>query len=384
MLSRTAAFARVANVVCAQLREVITMPIYVLDDARVVVSSTDSGAVGLAFAMRDPYPGEDVRAALVVESYTGEVVVTRPAVAETSPTLIARLIDLTISLAVLGDDHSGPGESRNKFIRDLLHGLLPDAESIRRQSMFLGLRLARPRAVILIDATDFILAPLEHSYLEPSEVRVQRRIEVTMTSIISYFQRPYEAITAYVGDGELVVLMALDAAEVAAAGATGGGWADLPAVRQTAEALLARLHADQHTEITIGVGRHQPGYTGLATSYHEARTACSLGGRLRGPGRVYTLHSLGLAAFVGIADEPLKVDLARHLLAPITQDPALLATLEGFFAHGGSPSAAAAALSIHRNTLTYRLGKITALTGLDPRRFEEAVQLRCAVLLHKL
>ena len=41
-------------------------------------------------------------------------------------------------------------------------------------------------------------------------------------------------------------------------------------------------------------------------------------------------------------------------------------------------------LCIHRNTLTYRLEKITSLTGLDPRCFDEAVQIRLALLLQEL
>ena len=41
-------------------------------------------------------------------------------------------------------------------------------------------------------------------------------------------------------------------------------------------------------------------------------------------------------------------------------------------------------LSIHRNTLSYRLDKIASLTGLDPRRFDDAVQIRLAVVLRSL
>ncbi|MCY7322639.1 MAG: helix-turn-helix domain-containing protein, partial [Phormidesmis sp. CAN_BIN36] len=39
---------------------------------------------------------------------------------------------------------------------------------------------------------------------------------------------------------------------------------------------------------------------------------------------------------------------------------------------------------IHRNTLSYRLDKITSLTGLNPRQFDDAVQIRLALLLRSL
>jgi carbohydrate diacid regulator len=45
---------------------------------------------------------------------------------------------------------------------------------------------------------------------------------------------------------------------------------------------------------------------------------------------------------------------------------------------------AAQTLHIHRHTLAYRLDKITRLTGLNPRQFEDAVQLYAALLLWKM
>ena len=55
-----------------------------------------------------------------------------------------------------------------------------------------------------------------------------------------------------------------------------------------------------------------------------------------------------------------------------------------FFAENCCPSSTASQLCIHRNTLSYRLDKIKLLTGLDPRQFDDAVQIRLALLLRKL
>ena len=85
-----------------------------------------------------------------------------------------------------------------------------------------------------------------------------------------------------------------------------------------------------------------------------------------------------------MADEKTKTELAARLLSPLDHEPELLSTLEHFFAANCSPSATAASLAIHRNTLTYRLDKIALLIGLDPRRFDDAVQIRLALLLRSL
>ena len=62
----------------------------------------------------------------------------------------------------------------------------------------------------------------------------------------------------------------------------------------------------------------------------------------------------------------------------------LLDTLDAFLAHGGNLSATAHALDLHRNTLSYRLDKIASLTGLDPRSFDDAIQIRLSLLLRSL
>ena len=47
-----------------------------------------------------------------------------------------------------------------------------------------------------------------------------------------------------------------------------------------------------------------------------------------------------------------------------------------------APAATAAELVMHRNTLTYRLNRITQLTGLDPRRVPDLITL-AGCLLHE-
>ncbi|MFC7565193.1 helix-turn-helix domain-containing protein [Actinomadura namibiensis] len=52
-------------------------------------------------------------------------------------------------------------------------------------------------------------------------------------------------------------------------------------------------------------------------------------------------------------------------LDPLDARPDLLTTVEAFVRHGHNRSRASAELSIHRNTLDYRLARIAKLTGLD-------------------
>ncbi|MEO7001178.1 MAG: helix-turn-helix domain-containing protein [Ktedonobacterales bacterium] len=134
----------------------------------------------------------------------------------------------------------------------------------------------------------------------------------------------------------------------------------------------------------MGIGRYHPGVRGLARSYQDARAAVLLGRHFQGANRLHCLDGLGAAAFIGISEEQTKIALARHLLSPLDQDPELLDTVSVFFAEDCCPSTTAQRLIIHRNTLTYRLDKVASLTGLDPRRFDDAVQMRLALFLRTL
>jgi carbohydrate diacid regulator len=155
-------------------------------------------------------------------------------------------------------------------------------------------------------------------------------------------------------------------------------------LKRAAAALLGRSRTDTRSDVSIAIGRYHPGLRGLARSYQDAQAALRLGLCFRGANQVHCLDRLGIAAFVGVADERTKIDLAQQLLSPLDLEHELLETLEIFFQEDCHHSSVAKRLAIHRNTLGYRLDKIKALNGLDPNRFDDAVQLRLALLLRSL
>jgi carbohydrate diacid regulator len=210
-------------------------------------------------------------------------------------------------------------------------------------------------------------------------------------SVVSFFHLPNDTICAYIGNGEVAVLKACSTQDLAAWAVQDdepipidSSWANLTALKRAGTALLERLHCDTQTTIDIGIGRYHPTLVKLPHSYQDARAALSLGKRFYGQNRIHCLDALGIAAFVGISHQRTKIDLAKHLLSPLNQETELLETLDTFFFENCCLSATANRLSIHRNTLGYRLEKITSLTGLNPRRFEDAMQIRLALFLRSL
>ena len=62
----------------------------------------------------------------------------------------------------------------------------------------------------------------------------------------------------------------------------------------------------------------------------------------------------------------------------------LVATLESYLNNNGSVAAVAEELSLHRNTVRYRLAQITELTGYDPAQTQDRVQLWLALAVQRI
>jgi|GEM_PF-5619668 len=67
------------------------------------------------------------------------------------------------------------------------------------------------------------------------------------------------------------------------------------------------------------------------------------------------------------------------LPAEMLRDDVLMTTLRAFLDADLDINVASEKLSIHRNTLTYRLDKIRRVTDLDPRRFADAASLKISL-----
>jgi carbohydrate diacid regulator len=393
MLNASARFTQIANIVTDKVAELLYAPVFVIDERGVVVTSSEPHQIGISFGWEKGEKAltQYLRVPLHHDAKVGEVIVGEPLNRDTiSPQLAQILVELVINQTATLDRLPSQYERKNQFISDLLHDQVEEESLILNQAKRLGIDLNPPRAVILIDAADYILGKNQTRSRSLSEADQRRRAQVVIGSIVSFFHLPSDTICADLGQGEVAVLKASDTknldlwADGADPSESASSWANLAALKRAADALLLRLRSDTGSAIDIGIGRYHPGIRGLARSYEDAKAALSLGSRFKGHNRIHCLGELGIAAFVGVADETTKVDLAKYLLSPLDHELELLTTLDRFFAENCCPSATAKHLSIHRNTLSYRLDKIASLTGLDPRKFDDAVQMRLSLLLRSL
>ncbi|MFD6388577.1 PucR family transcriptional regulator [Nocardia sp. NPDC060259] len=146
---------------------------------------------------------------------------------------------------------------------------------------------------------------------------------------------------------------------------------------QLAERLRSTLDARPYLGLLPGVALEE-----IPSAVADAREL-ALFARLRGrPPACYRLDDLLLELQItrpGRAKQRLI-----ELLEPVAGHPHLIAALQAHLQHGADRQAAARELFVHPNTFTYRLNRITELTGLDPTQPREGRTLAAALTIRIL
>lgn len=386
----TTPLEHIAKQITERLAELLCTSVWVLDDQQEIIASKLTRERTRTTTVNDAAAhSRALQVAFHIQDAAGMVIIGAPPNGEVISARLARaLIGMIIHQEQTADQSLQRGEWKKSFVCQLLQGAMDNDAHVLQIARQLGLDLATPRAVILIDSKEYILGTAERDDQGMEEQREQQRAHLIISSIVGFFHLPNDTICTYIGSGEIVVLKASNTKNLLPWVEPGviledehSTWADLAALKQAGEALIAHLHNEISPAISVGIGRYHPGVVGIAHSYQDARAALAVGRRYDNAYSVHCLNHLGIAAFVAIPDEQMKLELAAHLLSPLDHEPELLDTLRAFFAQNCCPSDTARQLVIHRNTLTYRLQKVALLTGLDPRRFEDATQIHLALLL---
>jgi sugar diacid utilization regulator len=115
----------------------------------------------------------------------------------------------------------------------------------------------------------------------------------------------------------------------------------------------------------VGVGLDRSGLAGAEMSIADAERALAVAEQ---GGRATSFEDVWLQASLVDSRERLH-PLFAEVRRVAGEQPLLAETVIAFADAGSSLAHAAAALSIHPNTVAYRLGQWRKLTGADPRTF---------------
>ncbi|MED3882712.1 sugar diacid recognition domain-containing protein [Priestia megaterium] len=137
----------------------------------------------------------------------------------------------------------------------------------------------------------------------------------------------------------------------------------------------------------LAAGSVQADFKGLHVSYQQAKDTLAVGSKLH-PEAVFYCYSdyqipVLLRQRAGFQENH---DLLDHYkkLKEYDKKKELIETLMIYIEENGEGSTAAKKLFIHRNTLSYRLDKIQSITGKNPRKVKDLLELYVALLLSKI
>jgi sugar diacid utilization regulator len=246
---------------------------------------------------------------------------------------------------------------RREFVDDLLRGDADVSRMVQRAEPF-GIDLGKPHHVVLAAPRD------------PDE-KLDRAATVVERLVVQRF-----------GDREVLVATKDERIVVVLPGTSSvdGSGEALPV-----GAVLRRKleRASSEGQWRVAAGRAFAGAYGVARSYEEAREALALADRLGIDADVIEGRDLLVYRVVG-RDQEAAADLVREVLGPLERarggPQVLLDTLRAYFEAGDVATEAARKLHVSVRTVTYRLARVTELTGYSASRPDQRFALQAAIL----
>ncbi len=262
---------------------------------------------------------------------------------------------------------------RGDLVEQLLAGgLEPDeAERLARQAERLGHRLPGRAWVIAIEPDD------SEGEAEMAARGRQDRLDMLLADLVR--RRAQGALTLVRSTSAVLLVPEEAAADLAAA-------EKVAAAAQQAVAAVIRPGT-----ASVGIGNMAASVAELARSHIEARQALRLSRRAGASGRITSYKSLGAFRLLLEVQSPSVLSgFVDEVLGPLlryseSRETPLLETLEALVSARWVRRAAARALGIHINSMSYRVERIETLTGMsldDPEtRVAVAIALRARAML---
>ena len=154
-------------------------------------------------------------------------------------------------------------------------------------------------------------------------------------------------------------------------------------IDETGASILAGLNSEG-CNAKVAVGSVVGSFMDISKSYSDAMTALKVSKIFDGDADISRYDKLGLGRLIYQLPKPLCEMFIREVFpndAFRQLDEETRTTIDTFFANDLNGSETSRELFVHRNTLVYRLEKVKTKTGLDLRKFDDAVLFKMATMV---
>lgn len=251
--------------------------------------------------------------------------------------------------------------------RDLLDALLGgdgDSERVRRLAKSLRLNLCENYVVVILRSEERPLEEIPERSL-PARIALRRTVEAARARLTPRTG----SLLVGMRHGEVVALYPFERT------------CDLEAVREACAELVSSIDA---AGANIGISSCHDGLAELSLSYAEARDAVEIAVKRGGTGRVVAFDDVLIDSVIRSSRHSERIvhaTIAPLLAYDAERQADLVATLRAYLAAGFNVTKSAECLSVHPNTVVYRLGRIRELTGRDPHTPDDLLLLSLGLKL---
>ena len=155
-------------------------------------------------------------------------------------------------------------------------------------------------------------------------------------------------------------------------------------VEQVANMMKDMLNSEAMASVRISYGTIVNEIKQVSKSYKEAKMALDVGKIFYSEKRIIAYSTLGIGRLI----YQLPISLCEMFMhevfgdnIPDSLDEETLTTINKFFENNLNVSETSRQLYVHRNTLVYRLEKLQKSTGLDIRKFDDALTFKIALMV---
>ena len=151
------------------------------------------------------------------------------------------------------------------------------------------------------------------------------------------------------------------------------------------ESIIKDASATLHTTLMFGIGLSTNNNISFKQSYHQAKRAINWGKLFTEQRNIHYYNDLDLGLILSDTSSEDKKFYMNKVLTNLSQEEIdeFKKILHVYGENNGSINKSAEDLFIHKNTLQYKLNKLGARTGYNPRNLNDYVILRIAFLLYQ-
>ncbi|ABU74739.1 sugar diacid recognition domain-containing protein [Vibrio campbellii] len=271
--------------------------------------------------------------------------------------LVKMTAELTIEQASLVEQLQWDRRHQEEFVSAWLNQQLSDSE-LHDRAQRLSIDLATPRIAVVIE--------LKAESAPVSLNSVRGLVDVL-------YRSDDKSLVAIMSMNEVVVLKPLRSSS--------------NSDQSVLESIKRRLTANQIDDVRLAIGQRFDSALQLPLSYQSAKQVLAVGRRSHPEQTMLGFSEYRLPVLLApLADSWQGEQLAQAMATLVSADKSgqLVKTLEAYFQANGNANDCAKALYIHRNTLRYRLDRISEVTGISTQDFTGLTELYIASQLRKL